>query len=446
MMATLVIIIGSAFAAMESLGADNVDVAFSRPAMIAAVTIALALLVEAQGGLRNLVRLDLFMIAVLFLLTFAEFLLPQDSLVGRVTLEGAQTAVVAVLLGFCGIAVGRFAFPARRPLGSFANFSVSPRDTMMLLTGCTFLGYLYMLLAVNFDLVEMIHQMMRPRFSQPWTRGRYGSLSTLLNELALLTYLLPPLVAAVLAQAERYALWQKLFAVTILLFVFFDGFASGTRNVFLTHLVTFGTTYTILLPKLTIRKAAMVAVPTLIMAAVGIQYMLDVRTVGFQGLNSNLTRPTAVFVDMNLVNIAGLTDVFPDLASHLGFEVPLVAIVRPIPRALWPGKPEGLSFSIEEALGTGSNMTLSATFVGEFWMAGGHFAILLAALFFGAVAGWWNRVGVRSTSNLELILFASAFFPAGIAMRSFMSAAPPALPVIALALAVRHMRRRRRRP
>jgi hypothetical protein len=145
-----------------------------------------------------------------------------------------------------------------------------------------------------------------------------------------------------------------------------------------------------------------------------------------------MSQTDSLFVDMNLVNIAGLTEAFPRNAPHLGLEIPYVAVIRPIPRALWPEKPEGLSVSIEEVLGGAEGWTLSATFVGELWMAGGYGAIALASLVFGAVASAWNRIGANATTKLELALYASAFFAAGICMRSFMAVAPPLLPTIAM--------------
>ena len=58
------------------------------------------------------------------------------------------------------------------------------------------------------------------------------------------------------------------------------------------------------------------------------------------------------FVDYNIVNVSQLTEVFPASFEYLGLEIPLNALIRPIPRVLWPGKPEGLSVTIETALGS----------------------------------------------------------------------------------------------
>ncbi len=442
LLSTVVILAGVLVAGMAFLFADTVEEVFRYPAPFLGTALALAFLVEARAGLRNLIRTDLFMLAVLYLLTFFEFLFPQPPIAQPVSMEAAETAVLATLLGFAGLVLGRHAFPATRPLPSVIALRVSPRTTMLLLLGSALLGYLHMLVAVNFNVLEMIDQWSRPRFTQPWARGRLGGLSTLLNEFALLIYLIPPLAASIFAQRQRFTMLQKAVAAALLLLVFYEGFAGGTRNVFLTHIITFTAAYALMLPQLRLLRVARVAVPLLALAWFAIYYLPEIRTVGLSNFQLETARTDALFVDMNLVNVALLSEVFPARVGYLGFEIPFNAAIRPIPRAFWPGKPEGLSVGIEDAIGV-RGMTLSATFVGELWMAGGYLAILLGALAFGALAARWNRVGASADTNLKLILFAAGFFPAGICMRSFMSVAPTLLPLLALWLFLRLNRKRR---
>ena len=82
------------------------------------------------------------------------------------------------------------------------------------------------------------------------------------------------------------------------------------------------------------------------------------------------TAERTLFVDYNLYAICKLVEVFPHKKPYLGLEIPYQALIRPIPRAIWKGKPEGLSTSIEDALGV-EGLTISASFVGEAYMSGG---------------------------------------------------------------------------
>ena len=87
-------------------------------------------------------------------------------------------------------------------------------------------------------------------------------------------------------------------------------------------------------------------------------------------------------IDNNLLSLARTVDYFPKRADYLGFEVPYWALVKPIPRAFWPGKPKGLSISIETVRNErgAEAATWASTFLGESYMGGGLFGVGLAAL------------------------------------------------------------------
>jgi hypothetical protein len=430
--ATLFLVLGALLASMAARTVGSTNEAFSFAAATFGCAVAIALFIESRPGVRNLFRVDIFMIAALYGLTFLEFLFPQDDLSFRLTPEAAWSAIDATLCAFVGLALGRHAATmyAGQTLSDMA-MSLSPSRMFGLLLACTFVGYLHILMAVDFNVFEALRQMTWPRFSQSWTRGRTGGASALLSELGLLIFLLPPLVGAMLAERRRYQAYQKAVAVLILALTLFYGFSGGTRYIFLTYLATFGASYLMLKPNLSWSTLMLVGLPLVAMAGAGAYYMAELRTVGLGNWEKAIERTDSLFVDMNILNIAGLIQVFPDHQDYLGLEVPFIAAIRPIPRILWPGKPEGLSISIEEVLGA-QGWTLSATYVGELWMAGGLFAVVLASLIFGAAGARWNQLGATARGNLDKIVFATGFFAAGLGMRSFMGVAPAILPTLAL--------------
>jgi hypothetical protein len=179
--------------------------------------------------------------------------------------------------------------------------------------------------------------------------------------------------------------------------------------------------------------------------------MLATRTIGLKEYILNGAPPAQVndeqpsfFVDLNLVNISQLTQTFPSVQPFLGWEVAYIGLIHPIPRAVWPGKPEGLSVSIESALGANSSMTLSTTFVGEAYMAGGAFGVFLAGLFFGVISGWWGRFATAITSEIGFLIYASGFAAIAMSMRSLFWLTTVALPTIAaIALAMIFLRKSR---
>jgi hypothetical protein len=163
--------------------------------------------------------------------------------------------------------------------------------------------------------------------------------------------------------------------------------------------------------------------------------MLQFRSVGFKNfLTGNYehheSKEQIMFVDYNLYAIGKLVEVFPKYQAYLGMEVPYLALIRPIPRAVWPGKPEGLSASIEEALGM-EGLTIAASFAGEAYMAGGTLAVFLIALFFGAITGWWSYLSSSRNSELGILIYASGFFAAVISMRSLFVFTTALMPTVA---------------
>ena len=431
---TVVIIIGLVFASMFARMAEATNEALSNAAAVLTCTLLIAFLIEAQAGARNLFRTDIFMLFALLGLTFVEFLSEQDDLSLSLNLDDAWTTIDVALCAFGGLALGRHAFRMYTiPVQNAPEKGLSPSHMFRLFMACAFIGYLHILLAVNFDIFEAVRQMMQPRFTQSWTRGRIGGLGALLNELGLLIYLLPPLAGAVLAEHRRYRGDQKLVIAAILGLTFFSGLAGGTRNIILTYLVTFGVSYLMMKRRLTLASLAAVGAPLALASLFVVYYLAQIRTFGIQNWAVGVERTERLFVDMNLLNIAGLMRAFPDRHEYLGLEIPFTAIIRPIPRFLWPGKPEGLSISIEEIFSV-EGMTLSATYIGELWMSGGVFAVIVGSLVFGAAAAGWNRIGATAQGNLDRILFASGMFAAGICMRSFLSVMPAVLPTLALYL------------
>ena len=365
--ATVVFVFGLLCTAlsMPSAGARET---FTYAANGTALALFFSLAIELKAGLRAMLRTDIVMLLTLFGLTFIEFLVPQKEMFDfTVSPQGAVDGSVAVLIGFIGIAIGRHFFHSVPSAGRKGRkLDLSPKTMLRLYLLAFLLGFLHIFLAVNFDVFEAIRQMALPRFWQAWGRGRLGGWSDLLVEVGALIYLIPPLAGCIYAQAARYSALQKFGVAVIFIFTLYFGFAGGTRNVFGIYMITFCGAYLALQPKITLRALLTFVAPLGFITLVAMYFMLEFRTQGLGNFSLSEHEFNGVFVDSNMVVISNLTEVFPRVHSYLGLEIPFTAIIRPIPRALWPDKPEGLSVGMEDALGTGGGMTLASTFVGEF--------------------------------------------------------------------------------
>jgi hypothetical protein len=422
-------------------------------AQIVGITLLLAVGLEVSQNWRAILRPDVVALCSLFFLTFFEFLSPQPAVDSMISRASISYGSILCLIAFGGIAVGRhLAPPVPGWMSSLVQYQTSPATLLAIFWLSFFLGHLYMLLAVNFNIGEMIDQMMGPRFSQPWQRERFGDWKALLNEVGMMTNLVPPLGGLILSKRERYKP-VSLFLVAIgVLFVIFEGLAGSTRNVLAVYIITFLVGYGINIT----RKRLIEFLLLCLLAAAGFyqasSIMLDTRTIGLKTYLKHqdtssfvIEEPAPFFVDLNLINISAMTEKVPATHPYLGLEVPFVALVHPIPRALWHGKPEGLSLSIEETLGEeGGVTTLSTTFIGEAYLAGGLLGVVIAALFFGILTGWWGRLTLAVSSELGLLIYASGFFATAISMRSLFVLSTAALPTFA-ALALTALFRRLRK-
>ena len=432
LVSTSVILCGLALTSLI-LPSDGAGDVFTVGAFGVGLSLSLATFVEARGGgIRNLIRVDIIILWVLYALTFLEFLFPQPGVDALVSPTAATNGTNAVLVGFAGLTVGRHLVPRQsKPRQSYID--LRPASVFVLFVLATLVGYLHIFLSVNFDPFEVVRQLSLPRFSQSWSRGQLGDAYAMLYELGALIYLIPPISGVIYARSKEYELGQKAIVTIVLLFTLYYGFASGTRSVLAIYVITFAGAYFLAKPQINWRQVITLGVPMLVLLVLGTTYMLEFRTIGLDSFSSVEKESSTFFVDYNIVNVSRLTEVFPDSFRFLGFEIPYTAVIRPIPRALWSGKPEGLSVTIEAALGADvGSVTLSCTFVGEAYMAGGLFAVLLVGLFFGAAAEMWNRVGRNTNLQFDQMLYVSGFLCAALAMRSMLSMVPFMLPTLAL--------------
>lgn len=427
---TLILVAGLAVTWL-ALPSEDAESLFRTAAIGVGIALVLSTAMEALQGVRALIRTDNLMLWVLYGLTLLEFHFPQPDVNAAVSVEAATRGATAVLLGFFGMSVGRHL--VSQTVSSSAPIDLKPAHLFGLFVIAFVLGYLHIFLAVSFNPVEMIEQMLRPRFSQSWGRGKYGNIYSLFYELSLLIYLLPPIAGMIFGQASRFSAAQKLFVVLVLALTIFYAFTSGTRNILGTYIISMFGAYVLSKPNLKLKQVLMVGVPLAGLLLFASTLMLEFRSAGsVTAIGSEERRFNTLYIDHNIVNISNLTNIFPDAVAYLGFEIPYQAIIKPIPRALWSGKPEGLSTSIEAALGMNDGVTtLSCTFVGEAYMAAGLLGVLVAGLAFGAAAGAWNRIGRQSGSSFFQILYASGFLCAAMAMRSLITMVPYMLPSLA---------------
>ena len=423
-----------------------------------AVALGLSFIFDLKRGVANLIRADILAMVALYFLTLFEFLFPQEKFNSMAHPTSTMLATQVVLITFVGMLVGRhFIHPKRQPFQRALTYEIPAVILVVLFWVAFVVGYLHQWSApaVSWDPVKWLDFSMAARFEQPWGRGKYGNFSALLYELNMLINLLPPLAGIILARRHRFGGIALLLVMAGYALTLFLAFCGGTRNVLATYLVTFVIGYAFASPKGRRTELFLVGGAATALLIFGTVTMLHIRTIGLKKYMAGelpfvTGRSDSLYVDYNLFNISKLTEVFPSRIQYLGLEIAYLAVIRPIPRALWKGKPEGLSSSIEDALGyKEGNITISASCAGEAYMSGGFFGALFCGLMFGAINGWWSHLASPRNSELGILIYASGFFAAVISMRSVFTYTTALLPTIAAIVGsiylVRYLTERARR-
>jgi len=439
----LLIFVGMAYALLQPNVATNVNAGMA--SKIVGIGILLNLVIEYNRDVRNLWRADILAIIGVYILTLYEFLFEQRILDRKISPDQAYGGLQLVLIGLFFLIIGRHLFSYPQEIQKNGVVKPNAKLLLRLFYLCFVLGYLYILIKVNFDPVAMIEAAMRPRFSQPWSRGRFGDWFVFLSELQLFAYAIPPLAGILLNYRKDLSGIQIMLVSILFLITLFMAFASGTRNVFFSYLIGFIGGYMLSKQKLSFKKLIVPGAITLLLAYAAATYMLQFRSVGLerfiQGYRSKSIDPDLVYVDHNLFTLGVIRQSFPDKHEFLGSEVFIWALIKPIPRVLWPSKPEGLTVSMEKLAGVGEGYTLASTYIGESYMAGGIPGIIVVSLFFGYLSARWNVRAMGNLNNERLLIYALGLFAVGITMRSLFMLTTAILPVIGVSILLRYLHR-----
>jgi oligosaccharide repeat unit polymerase len=405
------------------------------------LSLGVSMAMDLKRGVQNLVRTDLMALMSLYFLTLAEFLVRQDEYNTLANLDATRTATLACICAYAGMIVGRHLVPPTRK-HPFQSLFLQPAPASLLFSmfwACFLIGYLNMLIAVKFSVTDLVEYFLMPRFAQPWQRATLGDWKAMLYETGMILYLVPPLGGILMARRQKYPKFQVFLVMLGVMFTLFYGFSSGTRNIFATYLVTFMIGYAFAADRRRTKEIGFLGICCAVALVISTQMMLDFRDVGLSdyikwGYYKPGSHPqdsqSSLAVDHNLYAISRMVEYFPQHHAFTGFEIPYLAVIHPIPRVLWPTKPEGMSISVEDIMGA-NGWTVATSVVGEEYIMHGFIAVFLMSAFFGACCAWWNLLASPRNSEFGILVYASGFFSAVITMRSMNWFSTALLPTLA---------------
>ena len=313
--------------------------------------------------------------------------------------DGAQTAFIVIAVCTCAYWWGTMSRPWSLPGGllKVCRFRLSSDHLMPVIVLCFILAMLRFAIPCNFNLVLMFGSVFNSRWSVPWGRGALGGVDAFIDHLSYFGYLLPTL-AVVMARRRSWihptTLLTMSFAGLFLLFLS----QGGSRRIIGVCLGA-ALLYWILDQKKVQAAKLMVVAAGIAVLIWLMQMMIITRSVGagavgmetagraaiysLQGYKVG-SGPSGIHVDDNILRLAQSIQIIPNKLDYVYHRLVVYILVRPIPRLLWPNKPEDPGFSLQKLLASQASLTF--TIVGEFWISWGYFAVVLGGWFYGRLA------------------------------------------------------------
>ena len=329
----------------------------------------------------------------------------MDLVTGAYPMIGVSSAVVSktfLAIGVYLIAywVGTMAKPWRLPEAFLRSCQLKPETSVLMpvVLVCFFLAMLKFALPCKFDLVLMFKSALGARWTAPWGRGQFGGWDAFTDHLAYFGYLLPTF-AVMIAQRKSWfhasTLVALLCAAIFLLFLS----QSGARRI--VGVCLGAAVFTWIVNQRQVRAwhlgilAMGVGAILVLMQMMIISRGLGFGTLGFDTAGSAAVStlkgdavaaggPKTISVDDNFLRLAQTIMLIPERYDYVYYKQIYYTIARPVPRVLWPGKPESPGFDLYVLVASGAS--LSTTIVGEFWISLGFPAVWLGGWCYGRLA------------------------------------------------------------
>lgn len=450
LLSTVVICVGCLMTAL-SLPSTGPEIDIYRfGAYVVGIMLAVAFAIEGSAGIRSLNRVDIVAIFGLYFLTFAEFLHPHVRVLYKGYTGNATASCQVVLAGMAFLAIGRhFPLPIALGIGKTRLPELPPRQIFWLYCALFALAFLWVFLSVQFNPIEVVHYMLAGRFERPWQRQRIGGWISFITELQLLAYPSAAVAGYIFAKAKRFGSSDKLIIALLVAFSLVFFISDGARNRVLIYAGIFISTYFVASTEVRSTKVIVFAALAVAILWFVSGFMLDFRNAGLgdylssRGAAAIVDESNGFMIDNNLVSIARVMQVFPDVYPFQGWDIVEQIFTKWVPRALWPDKPIDMTVSIENALNTGGGYTIAVTYVGEAYLIAGWPTVIVCSLVLGSLAATWTKVGLAARTNLDLVYYATGFFAAMLGMRSVMFISIALMPLLGFYVLARWLGRNR---
>lgn len=366
------------------------------PALYLTIGLLAVPVLRVRRNLTSIIQTEHFLMLALVYWLILDMLQSEYPLV-NVTYDSVIMAMMAIGAMAIGIWLGS-AGKGWRPPGVILRAAQSSMDDFKLVTAICisfFLGMFYFAWSSGFDLPVMIEGLGRSRFAAPWSCGRSGDWSAFIEHMTYFGYFLPSLTV-LLAHRRGWLQARVVFSAVVSVIMLLFLMQSGGRRIVGVVIGAAFLSWLLMQERLRPRLLIGVAFVLILLLAV-MNTMLEYRQVGLAGwLHGDYLRErySALHVDDNFLRLSQITEIFPETVPYVGLRSLVYVLVRPIPRALWPGKPSDPGYDLPTLVGLkgSAGTSLSYSIVGELYVINGLLAVLLGGLLFGRLSGMCNKI------------------------------------------------------
>ena len=354
-----------------------------------------------------------------------------DLLQGAYSMAGISTAeieqaFIAIGLFVCCLWLGSMGRPWRVP--AFISESVSgepsPSVYFYLLIASFLLGMSKFAVASDFNVIAMFRSVGSGRWDAPWARGQLGGWDAFLDHLQYFGYL-TSVLTVVVGRRAGWRNWRTIVSAVLSAVMALFLVQSGSRRV-IGVVVGVALIFWILVQDKRLNvKHAVAATLTMVALLLAMQVMLQYRNVGF---TVAMSEPSVVeqsdgneylHVDDNFYRLCQVIQLIPNTHPYVYHGYLLYAVVRPIPRVLWPDKPVDAGFDLTRAVGD-REVSYSCSVIGELYMSLGFFAVALGGWLYGRFAALVNGMLTQSAGVGVVVIYSIGVMALFSGMRSML--------------------------
>ena len=370
-----------------------------------AVGLAIAPLAAARRSPRTLLRAEhILVLSPIYWLLLD--LLQQAYAMERLQRSSIIGTFFSIGLFCTAVWLTTFVRPLKLPssLAHAANHRLSPGIIFKLVLVFFSLAIIKFAYPSNFNPVVMLFHLGSDRWSAPWARETLGGWSSFIDHLDYFGYLLPTLTTLLVVRTRKLNI-PVLTSVGLSAIITAFLAQSGGRRIIGVVLGAAIICWVLEQQKLKI-KQILVAILSVVLVLGTMQWMLEVRNDGFQTAlqEQKEFQYQHLHIDDNFLRLSQVIALIPRYYPHVYEKQIIFTLIRPIPRALWPGKPVDPGFDLPTALGV-EGVSLSYSVIGDWYICAGWLGVFFGGLIYGGFARTISQLLTRNTQSANAIVY-----------------------------------------